>query len=299
MSLPPPPKDPQRPGTMGAFSPPEAPRAPPVATPQSPKSLLGLLSIVFSGSPLVLFLMLFMLTMLGLPGGELVPTFLIGTLPLVGIILGALGLEETRGYPWSRQRVLSAIGTALGSLVCAAYCILTIVLCRFNCTPTCTPAVAAMAFVRPTSLDPTSHHPPGPKYAADVYAWRGRRFCIGCHTAIPAFSLAWFLLILGAELGTFWPWLLSAGGALILPQTLSILGLARHRAAKITVKLALGIGLALFFDGLLEAPWPVAYRVGPAAAVLVALAIGATVRHHRLAPDWAAAEKATLLTPAT
>lgn len=137
-----------------------------------------------------------------------------------------------------------------------------------------------------------AHHPRTAAYDADVYRIGDARWCIGCFTTYPVFLLASAILV---ALTPLWASALGIGGALALAQAISSAGLARSRAAKIVVKAALGLGLALLVSGIHSAPWPPAAKLACYAALL-ALAWASTIpraRRMKRALQGAAGDAAT------
>ncbi len=124
-----------------------------------------------------------------------------------------------------------------------------------------------------------SHHPDTPAYAQDVYRIAGMQLCIGCFTTFPLFLLATPILAATGLPGPRWAPIV-AGLALASLQAISAAGLARHRATKIAVKTALGVGLALAVVGLRDAPWPASARAF-AMLALAGLAWASTIPRRR------------------
>lgn len=127
-----------------------------------------------------------------------------------------------------------------------------------------------------------AHHPDTPAFHADTYRIAGTRWCIGCFTTYPLFLAASTALALGL-MDLAWGEALAFGLGLALLQAVSSLGWTRWRAAKVAVKTALGLGLALAVHGVLQAPWPRLAQVAALAAMLGLAALSARPRRRRIA----------------
>jgi hypothetical protein len=126
-----------------------------------------------------------------------------------------------------------------------------------------------------------AHHPDLPEFEPDVWRWAGARWCVGCFTVYPVFTIVSAALL--AEPGLV-PWTLALGAGLVLAcvQAVSSFGLTRARAAKVAVKCSLAVGMALAFHGILAAPWPRAGQVATLLGLLLAAAASALPRRRRI-----------------